>query len=55
MTSTATGDGPGGAPVLSADIGKPGPVHSHFEEWDGIREQCSAFWNEVDGGGHTGC
>ena len=52
MTSTATGDGPGGVPVFSADIGKSGPVHSHFEEWDEIREQCPAFWNDVDGGGH---
>ena len=39
-------------PVLSADIGTSGPVHSHFEEWDEIREQCPAFWNEVDGGSH---
>jgi len=51
MTSTATGDGLGGVPVLSADIGKSGPVHSHFEEWDEIREQCPAFWNDV-GEGH---
>ena len=29
-----------------------GPVHSHFDEWDEIREQCPAFWNDVDGGGH---
>ena len=41
-------------PVLSADIGTSGPVYSHFEEWDEIREQCPAFWNEVDGGSH-GC
>jgi cytochrome P450 len=38
-------------PVLSADIGKAGPVYSHFEEWDAIREKCPAFWNEV-GDGH---
>jgi cytochrome P450 len=38
-------------PVLSADIGKSGPVHSHFEEWDEIRERCPAFWNDV-GDGH---
>lgn len=52
MTPSSTGDGPGGMPVLSADIGKSGPVYSHFEEWDEIREQCPAFWNEVDAGGH---
>jgi cytochrome P450 len=54
MTPSAAGDdpSPGGVPVLSADIGKSGPVHSHFEEWDEIREQCPAFWNEVDGGSH---
>ena len=45
-------EGPGGVPVLSADIGTSGPVYSHFEEWDEIRERCPAFCNEVDGGSH---
>ncbi len=53
MTSTETGrTTDGGIPVFNADIGKSGPVHSHFEEWDALREKCPAFWNEVDGGGH---
>jgi cytochrome P450 len=52
VTSNPAGDGFSSVPTLSADIGKPGPVHSHFEEWDEIRERCPAFWNEVDGGGH---
>jgi cytochrome P450 len=52
MNTTATGTGPGGIPALSVDIGTAGPVHSHFEEWDEIRKQCPAFWNEVQGGGH---
>ena len=52
MSTIGTREGPGGVPLLSADIGKSGPVHSHFEEWDQIREQCPAFWNEVEGGGH---
>jgi len=52
MTTMASGEGPGGLPVLTADIGKAGPVYSHFEEWDAIREQCPAFWNDVEGGGH---
>ena len=52
MTPSAAGEGPGGVPVLSADIGTSGPVHSHFEVWDEIREQCPAFWNEVEGGSH---
>ena len=38
-------------PVLSADIGGSGPVYSHFEQWDALREQCPAFWNDV-GEGH---
>lgn len=43
--------GPGGVPALSVDIGQPGPVLSHFEEWDGLRNRYAAFWNEV-GDGH---
>ncbi len=50
--TTATGEGAAGVPVLTADIGQPGPVHSHFEEWDVIRERCPAFWNDIEGGGH---
>lgn len=52
MNATHFGTGPGGIPALSADIGKAGPVHSHFEEWDEIRRHCPAFWNEAEGGGH---
>ena len=55
MTTTANDgrgtEGPGGVPVLSVDIGVSGPVLSHFEEWDEIREKCPAFWNDV-GDGH---
>ena len=53
MTSTSKGRTIPGTdiPVLSADIGGSGPVHSHFEEWDELREQCPAFWNDV-GEGH---
>ena len=55
MTTTANdgrgAEGPGGVPVLSVDIGVSGPVLSHFEEWDEIREKCPAFWNDV-GDGH---
>jgi len=52
MTTIASGEGsggtgPGGVPVLSVDIGKAGPVLSHFDEWDEFREQCPAFWNDV--------
>ena len=43
--------GPGGVPALSVDIGQPGPVLSHFEEWDRLRDRYPAFWNEV-GDGH---
>jgi cytochrome P450 len=42
--------GPGGVPALAIDIGNPGPVLSHFEEWDALRERYPAFWNENDGG-----
>ena len=52
MSATGTRDQPGDVPVLSADIGTSGPVYSHFEEWDEIRERCPAFWNDVEGGGH---
>ena len=56
MTTTASGpvgseDAHGGVPVMSVDIGVSGPVLSHFEEWDEIREKCPAFWNDV-GDGH---
>jgi len=44
------GTGPGGVPALSVDIGTSGPVLSHFEEWDEIRERYAAFWNDAYGG-----
>jgi cytochrome P450 len=44
------GTGPGGIPALNVNIGNAGPVHSHFEEWDALRERYPAFWNEGDGG-----
>lgn len=44
------GTGPGGVAALSVSIGNPGPVHSHFQEWDALRERYPAFWNENDGG-----
>ena len=34
-----SGAGPGGCPRLSVDIGQSGPILSHFEEWDRLREQ----------------
>lgn len=43
---------PAGIPIKSADIGKAGPIFSHFEEWDDLRDECPAFWNEVDSGDH---
>jgi cytochrome P450 len=48
QSARATHDG---CPVLSADIGTSGPVLSHFEEWDAIRDEYPAFWNDV-GDGH---
>ena len=42
--------GPGGCPVVSVDIGQPGPILSHFEEFDRLREQYPAFWSEQYGG-----
>ena len=45
-----TGAGPGGCPVVSVDIGQSGPILSHFEEWDRLREQYPAFWSELYGG-----
>jgi cytochrome P450 len=42
--------GPGGCPVVSVDIGQPGPILSHFEEFDRLREQYPAFWCEQYGG-----
>jgi cytochrome P450 len=56
LTTPTSGDGhaskvgPGGVPALSVDIGTAGPVCSHFAEWDELREQYPAFWNEVYGG-----
>jgi cytochrome P450 len=44
------GIGPGGCPALSVDIGLPGPILSHFEEWDLLREEYPAFWSDVNGG-----
>ena len=44
------GVGPGGCPALSVDIGQPGPILSHFEEWDRLREQYAAFWSDLYGG-----
>jgi hypothetical protein len=37
-------------PALSVDIGKSGPVCSHFAEWDELRELYPALWNDVCGG-----
>jgi cytochrome P450 len=42
--------GPGGCPVVNVDIGLPGPILSHFEEWDELRERYPAFWSELYGG-----
>ena len=42
--------GPGGCPALSVDIGQPGPILSHFEDWDRLREQYAAFWSDLYGG-----
>jgi cytochrome P450 len=42
--------GPGGCPAVSVDVGRSGPILSHFEEWDGLREQYPAFWSELYGG-----
>ena len=42
---------PAGCPVLSVDIGTSGPVMSHFEEWDAVRDEYASFWNDV-GDGH---
>jgi cytochrome P450 len=42
--------GPGGCPVVSVDIGQPGPILSHFEQFDRLREQYPAFWSELYGG-----
>jgi len=44
------GAGPGGCPAVSVDVGRSGPILSHFEEWDGLREQYPAFWSELYGG-----
>ena len=44
------GRGPGGCPVVNVDIGLPGPILSHFEQWDELREQYPAFWTELYGG-----
>ncbi len=44
------GTGPGGCPAISVDIGQPGPILSHFEEWDELREQHPAFWSDLYGG-----
>ena len=44
------GVGPGGCPALSVDIGQPGPILSHFEDWDRLREQYAAFWSDLYGG-----
>jgi cytochrome P450 len=45
-----TGTGPGGCPALSVDVGRSGPILSHFEEWDALREQYPAFWSDLYGG-----
>lgn len=51
MTTTdAPIGGPGGCPVHTVDIGESGPIHSHFEEWDDLREQYRVFWSEMYGG-----
>jgi cytochrome P450 len=44
------GEGPGGCPALPADIGQSGPILSHFEEWDDLRERYPAFWSDLYGG-----
>ena len=44
------GTGPGGCPAISVDIGQSGPILSHFEEWDELREQHPAFWSDLYGG-----
>ena len=44
------GRGPGGCPVVNVDIGLSGPILSHFEQWDELREQYPAFWTELYGG-----
>jgi cytochrome P450 len=56
MTSSTIGEGQtpptglGGVPVVSVDIGRSGPVCSHFEEWDELREKHPAFWTDTNGG-----
>ncbi len=35
---------------MSVDIGQPGPILSHFEQFDRLREQYPAFWSELYGG-----
>ena len=47
---TEAGTGPGGCPAVSADIGQSGPIMSHFEEWDDLRERYPAFWSDLYGG-----
>jgi len=42
--------GPGGCPAVSVDVGRSGPILSHFEEWDALREQYPAFWSDLYGG-----
>ena len=36
--------------MTTADIGQPGPILSHFEEWDELREQAPAYWSDMYGG-----
>jgi len=50
VTEHQVGTGPGGCPALSVDIGQPGPINSHFEAWDALREQYPAFWSDLYGG-----
>jgi cytochrome P450 len=47
---TEAGTGPGGCPAISVDIGQSGPIMSHFEEWDDLRERYPAFWSDLYGG-----
>ena len=35
---------------MSVDIGQSGPILSHFEQWDELREQHPAFWSDLYGG-----
>ena len=52
MTTETDGHGDAGpaVPGVTSTSASAGPIHSHFEEWDDLREQYPAFWSERTAG-----